>query len=411
MPAFRDLLETGAVQPVYQPVLNLENGDVVGYEALARGPAGTGLELPAALFGLARRTGQVARLDGWCQRRAVEGALDGGALDGRLLFVNVEPEGLGDAPDVLEALPEQALARLSVVLEITERAVVSSPSALFDLVLRTRARGWGIALDDIGADPASLAVMPLLDPDVIKLDLRLVQDRPTVETAAILTAVNAHAERTGAVVLAEGIETPAHRAEALAMGARFGQGFGLGRPGRLPADPPPPPDEAVLASRGAYSPPAASPFALVSAARPVRRSSKHLLAALSRHLEDQARALGPAAVVLSTFQHARRFSGASARRFSDMASGAAFVGALGGAMPDAPAAGVRGAALAPDDPLVREWDLVVIGPHFSAALVAADRGDTDVPDAERRFDHVLTFDRGLAVAAACALMSRFRRRA
>ena len=60
--------------------------------------------------------------------------------------------------------------------------------------------------DDIGADSASLTFMPLLRPDVIKLDPRLVQDRPGPAIAEIVHAVNAYAERTGALVLAEGIE-------------------------------------------------------------------------------------------------------------------------------------------------------------------------------------------------------------
>ena len=64
--------------------------------------------------------------------------------------------------------------------------------------------------------------MPLLRPDVIKLDLRLVQGQPTGDVAVIVNAVNAQRERTGAIVLAEGIETAAHLATARAMGATLG---------------------------------------------------------------------------------------------------------------------------------------------------------------------------------------------
>jgi DICT domain-containing protein len=74
-------------------------------------------------------------------------------------------------------------------------------------------------------------------------------------------------------------------------------------------------------------------------------------------------------------------------------------------MPVAPVAGVRGADLAADDPLRREWDLVVIGPRFAAALVARDRNDHG-PDADRRFDFVITHDRDLVIRAAEPLLRR-----
>ena len=75
--------------------------------------------------------------------------------------------------------------------------------------------------------------MPLLRPDVIKLDLRLVQAQPTPEIAAIAGAVGAQAERTGATVLGEGIETEEQAQYARALGATLGQGYLFGRPGPL----------------------------------------------------------------------------------------------------------------------------------------------------------------------------------
>ena len=75
--------------------------------------------------------------------------------------------------------------------------------------------------------------MPFLAPDVIKLDLRLVQENPTPQVAEIVHAISAEAERTGALVLAEGIETEQHRQTALSLGARYGQGWLFGRPGEL----------------------------------------------------------------------------------------------------------------------------------------------------------------------------------
>ena len=77
--------------------------------------------------------------------------------------------------------------------------------------------------------------MPILRPDVIKLDLRLVQARPTLEIAAIMNAVAAESERTGALVVAEGSETERHRVTVVALGATLGQGWLFGYPAELPA--------------------------------------------------------------------------------------------------------------------------------------------------------------------------------
>jgi predicted signal transduction protein with EAL and GGDEF domain len=84
------------------------------------------------------------------------------------------------------------------------------------------------------------AVQPFVRPDLIKLDMRLLRGRTTAEAAHIVNSVRARAERTDAVVLAEGIETNKHAREAVAAGATLGQGFLFGHPGPLPSPLPPP---------------------------------------------------------------------------------------------------------------------------------------------------------------------------
>jgi hypothetical protein len=246
--------------------------------------------------------------------------------------------------------------------------------------------------------------MPFLAPDVIKLDLRLVQDNPSRQVAEIVHAVSAEAERTGALVLAEGIETEQHRQTALALGARYGQGWMFGRPGEL--------RPVVSAADSAISRPArtpavahASPFEAVAAQRPTRRGDKRLLLSLSLQIESQAASLGSSAVVLSTFQEARFFTPRACARYSRLSEHAALAGALGAGLPERPAPGVRGVALDQADPLRGEWDVTVIAPHFAMAFVARELGDQG-PDMQRRFDFAATYDRELAIAAARALMGR-----
>jgi hypothetical protein len=274
-----------------------------------------------------------------------------------------------------------------------------------------RSRGWGLALDDVGADTRSLALMPLLRPDIIKLDLRLVQEQPGSEIAEIVNAVNAERERTGARILAEGIETEEHLQTALALGATLGQGWLFGRPAPVPAVADVPGLTLAPAVRSVASEPvlpgaaAPTPYSVVAAVRETRPGEKRLLLALSNQLEQQAMALGSGGVVISAFQSAERFTPRTRRRYTALAADAAFVGALGVEMDPEPAPGVRGAAVPAGDPLLGEWSIAVLGPHFAGALVALDRGDRG-DDMDRGFDFALTYDRELVIAAANSLLTR-----
>ena len=338
--ALRRVLAAGGLRAVYQPIVDLDTQLPVAHEALARGPQGSPLESPAALFGQAAAGGLVAELDRAARDAAVAGALAAGLRPPHTLFINVEPSAVG-GPDPL--LCDEA-ADLRVVVELTERALAERPAEVLAAVTWLRERGCGIALDDVGIDERSLALMPFLAPDVIKLDMSLIQERrPSRTTARVLNAVAAEAERSGAVLLAEGIETEAHLARARAVGATLGQGWYFGRPGELPADPAAPP--AAVPIRPPTAEHALTPFDLIADRRRLRRGDKRLLLALSRQLENEALGLGGEAVVLATFQDARFFTTASRAKYERMAEHAALVGALGHGLESEPAPCVRGADL------------------------------------------------------------------
>jgi diguanylate cyclase (GGDEF)-like protein/PAS domain S-box-containing protein len=394
------------VRSVFQPIVDIDTGRVVAYEALARGPRGP-LERPDELFAAARIAGRLAELDQACRTAALRGAAEQGLVAPLTLFVNVEPEVLEQAPmEALLALAEAAPGRLRIVLEITERALGTRPAELLRTVERVRSVGWGVAVDDVGADPMSLAFMPLLRPDVVKLDLRLVQERPGPEVAEIMNAVNAYAERTGALVLAEGIEHEQHLAVARGLGATLGQGWYFGRPSDGPAADRPT-GELVLPGRRDAVPAdgTVSPFTCLPEGTPLRQAPKALLIELSKQLEREAMRMGRTCVVAAAFQEARHVTPSTTQRYRDLVERTAFVCALGEGLSEEPLPGVRGATLGADDPVRGEWDVTVLSPHFSAALLARDLGDTG-PDRERRFEYALTYDRDTVVRATSSLLAR-----
>jgi hypothetical protein len=259
-------------------------------------------------------------------------------------------------------------------------------------------------LDDVGAQPASLSVLPFVHPDVVKLDRHLTQRPAGGNAARVVNAVGAYAERAGAALLAEGVETREHLDAALGMGARLGQGWLFDRPGPLPDD--------VRTRRAAAtvpfvaapaSPGGRTPYEIVAARRPTAEATKRMLLPLSRYLETKARDQAEPPMLLASLQEARYFTPATARRYAGLARDAALVTVLGTELPGAPVEGVRGIALAGDDPLRGEWNVIVVGPHFAGALVARDLADTG-PQEQRRFTYALTYDRDLVLDAARALL-------
>jgi len=400
--ALQEALRPGGIRSVYQPLVHLETGQILGYEALGRGPQDSPLEAPAKLLAAARPAGLLAEVDWACRTAAFQGALDADMGNTSTLFVNVEPDVAVEAPRQHRELLDRAGAELRVILEVTERAVISRPAELLRLVDWARDRSWGIALDDVGSNPLCLALMPFLEPDVIKLDLRVVQGRPTAEVGLIVSAVMSEAERSGATVVAEGIETEEHLQAALALGAIAGQGWLFGRPGPLPSPIPSSPDTIALL-RVPASPAEQTPFSVVRSARPLRQGDKRLLLGISTYLEEQATAWHDGPVILSTFQDQDEIEAVTLERYATLAGRGSLVVALGRGMSAEPAPGVVGSALPHKHRLSEEWSVVVVGPHYAGALVARQRKGTRI-GGEERWDFAVTHDRSLVVAAGRALL-------
>lgn len=222
---------------LFQPIIDLRTEGVVGYEALARGPVGSPWERPDDLFAQARLEGRLREVDWACRVAAVRDAracsVDPPAWR---LFVNTEPEVLGTlCPEDLLSDWVGGTGELEIVVELTERALVHGPRRLLAAVEELRTFGCEIALDDIGSNAASVALLPLIEPDVVKMDATLLSPSGDEAALAALRAVASYVERSGAVVVAEGIESEADRARAVALGAHWAQGFLFARPRPLSA--------------------------------------------------------------------------------------------------------------------------------------------------------------------------------
>ena len=394
------------ITSVYQPIVTLDGRAVVGFEALVR-TCGDGPPIPPPeLLGVARAQGVAADFDWRCRLSALRGAVESGYPDRLALFINAEPVAL-DAPPPRDCLPMLADAsRLSIIIEITERDLMGDPAGLLRAAEHARNLGWRVAVDDVGADSSSLALIPLLRPDVIKLDMALVQGRSSRETAAIVAAVAAEAERTGALVLAEGIETEHHESSARAMGAVLGQGYLYGAPDALPDFGEVQGPVRSLDLDGTVTvraPVAVTPYGLTHSLGARRQADSTLLDAIENSLLHSAYGTGSSTVVLATVSASTGLTPARRAIFDDLAARTALTAVFDShAAP--PASGFRTVAVGADEPLALERSIVIVAPMSSVALIAVERGTAE--DGTPMYDYRLTYDRHVVLDAATVLLRR-----
>jgi len=236
----RRVIREGAVHVLFQPVHSMETGEVLGFEALSRGPEDGPFADPQRMFETAHAAGLETELDVLCQRRAILGAR--GLEPGKKLFVNVLPTTLldeaGGAASPVEWIDRAGLQRADVVIEISERGPVVQRERSREALAQLRAAGVGIALDDIGTGLTGLQAIEEMHPDYLKLDVSLVHNIHTNLIAQeLLRSLNRVGRSMGARVVAEGVETEQERDVLLACGTDLAQGFLYSRPAPFLATP------------------------------------------------------------------------------------------------------------------------------------------------------------------------------
>jgi hypothetical protein len=156
------------------------------------------------------------------------------------LFVNVEPDSLIEpCPDDLLETVWQATARLRVFIDITGRTLSRYPAEVLETVRRARAAGWGVAVGDVEFSASGLALLPTLEPDVLKMNHNVLTMGSGNASAAV-SAVLSEVEHTGAVLLVERIEDEAAAQVGRSIGASYQIGRFFGSPEPLPAKLPAP---------------------------------------------------------------------------------------------------------------------------------------------------------------------------
>lgn len=228
--AIRNALDEGHFTMFAQPVVDLETGRVAQHELLLRLIAEDGeVRGPGAFMAVAEQHGTVREIDRWVMAAAMRYIQDGHAV-----HVNLSAVSLGslDTFHVVEReLRESRAEPDRLIIEITETAILESPTVAVAVIERLRALGCRIALDDFGTGYAGFNTLKNLPVDYVKIDREFVKDLVDNEASRhVVRAVVDLARRFGCLTIAEGVEDQRTLELLGVYGVDMVQGYFLGMP-------------------------------------------------------------------------------------------------------------------------------------------------------------------------------------
>ncbi len=230
-----DVIKDEAITVLFQPIIDMKTDEVMGHESLVRGPAGTPLEFPDALFQTARTSNQVLNLDRVCLKKIVDASSK--LHKGLKLFINVFPETFLDREKVSQNMFNM-LGKLpvEVVLELTGAHRSNEPLELFAELAQFKDKGFKICIDAATAmlDQGS-RLLSELRPHFIKLNMMGYQDMINdYQKQTVFLKTVGLARQTGAEVICTKLESRSDSYLALKAGVYLGQGFLFARPTQTP---------------------------------------------------------------------------------------------------------------------------------------------------------------------------------
>ena len=237
MKSLQEILKQRSLSALFQPIMDMTDGTILGYEGLIRGPADSPLHSPVNLFGAAKQQGLTLEVEMLCRQVVLESFVTQN-LPGNL-FLNVSPDTLTHPSfqngQTLTYLEHLGLAPKRVIIEITENQPIFDFNKMRIALLHYRSMGFQIALDDLGQGFSSLRLWSELHPEFVKIDMHFVQGVNTDPLKQqFLKSIQQIAQSSGTRVIAEGIETDAEFRVIRDIGIHCGQGYFIGRPAPVP---------------------------------------------------------------------------------------------------------------------------------------------------------------------------------
>ena len=229
----KKIITSNNLSSVFQPIVSLQTGDVIGYEALTRGPVNSKYRNPEILFEEAKTYDLLWDLEILCRINAIK-AFSSQHSD-KLLFVNIDPAVLKDENFTKgftkEILTEYNINPMSLIFEITEKTSIDSYEDFNEVLNYYKSQGYKIAIDDVGTGYSGLTTIAKTRPNYIKMDMSLITNvtRDNFKKAIIKSFVE-FANTTNTKIIAEGIEDVSDLYTLIEIGVHYGQGFLINKP-------------------------------------------------------------------------------------------------------------------------------------------------------------------------------------
>lgn len=228
-----NIIETKNISTVYQPIVSLLDGEIIGYEALSRGPKDSSLQNPDKLFTAAQIYNKTWELEQLCRIKAIERAAD---IDkDKYLFINVDPYIFKDEKFkkgfTKEFLEQHNMSPDSIIFEITEKTCIEDYKSFRQALNNYVEQGYKIAIDDTGSGYSGLKMLNETKPHYVKIDMDLIRNvNEDFFKQSLLECFVKLSEATNMKLIAEGIETEEELKTLINLGVYAGQGFFLSRP-------------------------------------------------------------------------------------------------------------------------------------------------------------------------------------
>ncbi|MEH7250114.1 EAL domain-containing protein [Neobacillus niacini] len=239
MKELQKIIKNESLNTFFQPILKLNSGETIGYEALNR-PAANNLFSDTEIFyDFVGQTNQVFFFECFCRNLSLKRFIERYKVNQQdqtsLIFINIHPHVLLDSTyhsgETLQLLSGLGIEPKQVVFELTEKSAVTD-FKLFEQVLSNyREQGFRIAIDDVGSGYNSLKTLIYLKPEFIKLDKALIQHiDQNKEQQQLVKLIIDYAKQSSTEIIAEGIERIEDLAFLCEQGVHYGQGYALGQP-------------------------------------------------------------------------------------------------------------------------------------------------------------------------------------
>lgn len=230
------IINNKEIKTVFQPIISLKDGSLLGHEALSRITCECDIKNPEMLFAIAGEYNRLWDLELLCRTKALEAAYQFMIPPySKMLYINVNPNIMHDENFkkgfTREFLMQFQIEPQNIIFEITENNVILDMGGFLSTIDHYRSQDYKIAIDDAGAGYSGLNLISDVNPNYIKLDMKLIRGIDTDKLKYALVKGMVELSKTSQIkLIAEGIETKGEMETLISLGVQYGQGYYIQKP-------------------------------------------------------------------------------------------------------------------------------------------------------------------------------------